>query len=103
MGYDIESKVPETGKLRFLEVKGRLEDAETVTVTKNEVLTALNKPEEFILALVQVPKTEESLECCFIRYVKQPFQREPDFSASSVNYHWKKLWQQGQEPNERTD
>ena len=40
-GYDIESRIPETGALRFIEVKGRIEGAETVTVTKNEIITAL--------------------------------------------------------------
>ena len=53
-GYDIESKMPGTGKLRFIEVKGRVKDATTVIVTNNEVLTALNKPDDFILAIVLV-------------------------------------------------
>jgi hypothetical protein len=44
VGYDIESRIPGTGKLRFIEVKGRVRGADTVTVTKNEILTALNKP-----------------------------------------------------------
>ena len=52
LGYDIESRDPATGKLRFIEVKGRRSDADTVTVTKNEVLYSLNKPDDFILALV---------------------------------------------------
>lgn len=60
--YDIESRIASTGQLRFIEVKGRIEDATTVTVTKNEIITALNKPEDFILALVQVPKSEEFTE-----------------------------------------
>src|SRR5205807_5604553 len=51
-GYDIESAIPGTGKLRFIEVKGRVKDSATVMVTKNEVLTALNKPDDFILAVV---------------------------------------------------
>ena len=38
LGYDIESRVPATGALRFLEVKGRRSDAETITVTRNEIL-----------------------------------------------------------------
>ena len=42
LGYDVESRVPGTGKLRFIEVKGRVADAESITVTKNEILTALN-------------------------------------------------------------
>lgn len=61
-GYDIESHVPNTGRLRFIEVKGRIEGSETVTVTKNEIITALNKPENYYLALVQVTKSEEFRE-----------------------------------------
>jgi hypothetical protein len=38
LGYDIESRVPGTGKLRFLEVKGRVSGADTITVTRNEIL-----------------------------------------------------------------
>ena len=53
LGYDIESRVPGTGRLRFLEVKGRAESASTITVTKNEVLYSLNKPDDFILAIVE--------------------------------------------------
>jgi SNF2 family DNA or RNA helicase len=115
-GYDIESVEPETGQLRFIEVKGRIEGAETVTVTKNEILAALNKPGNFILALVQVPadqnfpggdafkvKTTSGVysvpgEGCVVRYVREPFQREPDFGASSVNYGWRELWERGNEP-----
>ena len=41
-GYDIESRILETGRLQFIEVKGRIEVADTVTVTKNEIITALN-------------------------------------------------------------
>ena len=29
LGYDIESRVPGTGKLRFIEVKGRIQGAST--------------------------------------------------------------------------
>ena len=46
--------MPGTGKLRFIEVKGRVKDSSTVIVTKNEVLTALNKPDDFFLAIVLV-------------------------------------------------
>jgi RNase H-fold protein (predicted Holliday junction resolvase) len=115
-GYDIESVNLQTGQLRFIEVKGRIEGATTVTVTKNEILAALNKPEKFILALVQVPVDESFPEGdafavrdivgsyqvagqgAVVRYVREPFQREPDFGASSVNYEWKELWERGNEP-----
>ena len=53
LGYDIESRDPSTGHLRFIEVKGRVTDADTVTVTKNEILYSLNMPEHFIRALVE--------------------------------------------------
>lgn len=82
VGYDIESRIPGTGMLRFIEVKGRIKGATTVTVTKNEIITALNKPENFILALVEV----DGEETC-INYITNPFKKEPDFSATSVNYN----------------
>ena len=53
LGYDIESRVPGTGKLRFIEVKGRVSGADTITVTSNEILYSLNKPDDFILAIVE--------------------------------------------------
>ncbi|MCT7973811.1 helicase-related protein [Laspinema olomoucense] len=106
-GYDIESRNPETGHLRFVEVKGRIETADTVTVTKNEVITALNQPDHYVLALVQVPLDPDGPEGtasnpvtpkdCILRYVHQPFQREPDFGVSSVNYDWQELWNRGQD------
>ena len=92
-GYDVESRITGTGKLRFIEVKGRAVGAATVTVTKNEILTALNKPEDFILALVEVDGHR-----AVPRYVRRPFQREPDFGVTSVNYDWGKLWVRTEEP-----
>jgi superfamily II DNA or RNA helicase len=81
-GYDIESQVPGTGKLRFIEVKGRTVGANTVTVTKNEILTALNKPDEFILAIVEVDGETVNTPL----YITRPFTREPDFGVTSVTY-----------------
>ena len=40
-GYDIESRDPATGRLRFLEVKGRITGAPAITVTRNEILFTL--------------------------------------------------------------
>jgi len=81
-GWDIESKVPGAGKLRFIEVKGRVAGALTVTVTRNEILAALNKPDDFILAIGQVQDDKRDL-----RYIRRPFQMEPDFCVESVNYN----------------
>ena len=35
-GYDIESRVPGTGKLRFIEVKGRISGEANILATRNE-------------------------------------------------------------------
>jgi hypothetical protein len=52
-GYDIESRDLRTSRLRSLEVKGCVTDAATIAVTKNEILYSLNKPEDFLLAIVE--------------------------------------------------
>ena len=82
LGYDIESRVPDSGKLRFIEVKGRVTGADTITVTKNEILYSLNKPEDFILAIVEFADGDEHR----VHYLRRPFHREPDFGVTSVNY-----------------
>ena len=94
LGYDIESRVPTTGALRFLEVKGRRSDAETITVTRNEILYSLNKPDDFILAIVEFLDDETHR----VHYVRRPFEREPDFKASSVNYALKDLLASAEDP-----
>jgi hypothetical protein len=93
-GYDVESGIPDTGRLRFLEVKGRVAGAKTVTVSRNEILTALNKPEDFILAIVQIDG-----QTVTPRYVTRPFQREPDFGVTSVNYDLDELLARSEEPS----
>jgi hypothetical protein len=87
LGYDIESRVPDTGKLRFIEVKGRVTGAPTITVTRNEILYSLNKPEDFILAIVEFAGDSTH----HAHYLRQPFQREPDFGVTSVNYDFAEL------------
>ena len=94
-GYDIESYVPEDLRengncLRFIEVKGRRVDADTVTVSKNEILTALNKPDEYILAIVMVDGDKTR-----ITYLQHPFTSSPDFGAVSVTYKIDDLLRQG--------
>jgi hypothetical protein len=73
LGYDIESSIPQSKReasgtaLRFIEVKGRAPGAQTVAVSKNEILTALNKPEEYILAIVEVDNGDAK-----VVYLKKP-------------------------------
>lgn len=85
-GYDIESQIPkemrrDTTCLRFIEVKGRTKGATSVTVSKNEILTGLNKPDEYILAIVEVDGQQTRTV-----YLKKPFRNAPDFTATSVNF-----------------
>jgi hypothetical protein len=82
VGYDVESRVPGTGRLRFIEVKGRAAGADTATVTKNDIPTSLNKPEDFLLAIVEFHDDGTHRT----RYLRRRFQREPDFGVTSVNY-----------------
>ena len=97
LGYDIESRVPGTGRLRFIEVKGRVAGADTVTVTKNEILTSLNKPDDFILALVEFLDGDRHR----VRYLRRPFERTgvtTDFNGASVNYNFADLLGRAGEP-----
>ena len=95
LGYDIESRVPDTGKLRFIEVKGRVSGASTITVTRNEILYSLNKPEDFILGIVELRDDGGHR----VRYVRRPFQREPDFGVTSVNYDFAELLARAEPPS----
>lgn len=94
LGYDIESRVPGTGKLRFIEVKGRLAGGDTITVTRNEILYSLNKPDDFILGIVEFHDGERHT----VHYVRRPFQREPDFGVTSVNYDFAELLARAETP-----
>ena len=70
----------------MIEVKGRQKDATTVTVTKNEILTALNKADDFILALVEVDGNITKTT-----YLKRPFRNAPEFATTSVTYNIQEL------------
>ncbi len=86
-GWDITSYPPTAdGKqpvARHIEVKGRIKGAGTVTITRNEMLYALNQSEKFILAIVLVGESD-TVEGPF--YVRNPFDTEPGWGVSSVNY-----------------
>jgi hypothetical protein len=89
-GYDIESRDPKSGHLRFIEVKGRDADAEYITVTKNEVLYSLNNPERFILAMVQFHEGGRHS----VHYLRRPFERRgvtTDFNGSGVFFTLEEL------------
>jgi hypothetical protein len=98
VGYDVESRVPGTGRLRFIEVKGRMAEADHFTVTKNEILTALNKPEDFVLAIVEFLNEQEHR----VHYVREPFARSgitTDFNGASVNFPLAEMIARGSSPS----
>lgn len=56
-------------------------------LTKNEILTVLNKPDDYILALVFVGANSAEKP----RYLTKPFEQEPDFATASVTFRLKDL------------
>jgi hypothetical protein len=86
-GWDITSIAPEglgggaAEPVRHIEVKGRAKGAETITVTRNEVMYGLNQADKFVLAVVLV----EGDSVDGPHYLTQPFNNEPDWAVTSVN------------------
>ncbi len=78
-GYDVKSAVPD-GTLRLIEVKGRARGADSVTLTRNEILTAINVPENYLLALVEV----ENGRAVSLTLLKNLSLSAPDFSTNAV-------------------
>ena len=91
-GWDLTSYPPAVdGKLpeaRHIEVKGRVLGASTVTITRNEMLYALNQADKFLLAIVLVGENDVVEGP---HYVREPFESEPGWGVSSVNYDLKAL------------
>jgi hypothetical protein len=71
-GYDIESRDPATGILHFIEVKGRIEGSDTVTVSGRQVIHSQNAPDRFVLAVVEVPMNRQASPT--VRYARRPFE-----------------------------
>jgi Domain of unknown function (DUF3883) len=98
LGYDIESRIPGTGRLRFLEVKGRVTGADAITVTKNEILTSFNKPDDFILAIVEFKEGDSHS----VHYVRRPFHDKgitSEFAGATVNFPFSQLLAQAKTPH----
>ena len=80
-GWDIQSKGHD-GEIRFIEVKGRVKQAKEVTVTKNEILACLNQKDNYILAIVFIDGEDTQGPY----YIQHPFDQEPGFGVTSVNF-----------------
>lgn len=94
IGYDIASLDPKSQHLRFIEVKGRIDGADSVMVTRQEVITSLHEPEKFILAVVQV----ENGFAREPRYVRKPFSQEPEFGVTAIQVNLQSLLQRAEKP-----
>lgn len=64
-------------------MKGRIEGAETVCITRNEMLYAFNQGDKFVLAITIVGE-DDVIEGP--HYIRNPFDREPGWGIASVNY-----------------
>ena len=95
VGYDILSFNPELKSQRFIEVKGRIEGADTVMLTRNEIITSLNMPDDYILAIVQV--SQESVR--EPRYVRGALSdHEPAFEHTAIQYKLSSLLERAEVP-----
>ncbi len=95
-GWDITSYTTidneVTNEVRHIEVKGRVKGATTVTISRNEILYALNQADKFLLAIVLVNE-EDTVDGPY--YIQNPFDTEPGWGVSSVNFNLKTLLQKG--------
>jgi hypothetical protein len=95
VGYDILSLNPHTRHLRFIEVKGRIDGADTVMVTRQEVITSLHEPDKYILAIVQISQGFATQP----RYVFGPLaQHEPPFEHTAIQFNLKSLLERAGNP-----
>jgi len=86
-----EGKQPEA---RHIEVKGRVQGASTVTITRNEMLYALNQADKFLLAIVLVGEND-AVDGPF--YLRNPFETEPGWGVASINFELGALLERAEE------
>jgi SNF2 family DNA or RNA helicase len=100
-GWDLTSHPPAVdGKqpeARHIEVKGRVQGAETVTITRNEMLYACNQADKFVLAIVLVGEDNATDGP---HYIRNPFDAEPGWGVASVNYDLGDLLQLADGPSQ---
>ena len=95
IGYDIASHDLGSGHLRFIEVKGRIHGADSVMITRQEVITSLNEPDKFILAIVSVAEGFAHEP----RYLRGPLvTREPGFLETAIQFDLPRLLERAEAP-----
>lgn len=103
-GYDILSKpsedhdpIPGEPIQRFIEVKGFGSTSPVVKVSRNEIISALNAPQNSILALCEVAQSNDgSFESRKLIYVKHPFEKEVEPELDYGSFNVNKLIEKGE-------
>ena len=90
-GYDIESDTPQGRD--FIEVKGRVDGGDTFVLTRQEAVTALNKGQRSVLALVRVHGDDSTT----VRYVREPLSEPIQPWQTAVDADWAYFWDRGEE------
>ncbi len=100
-GWDITSRPPANQEDplmpdRHIEVKGRAQSQNIITVSRNEIIYALNQRNKFLLAIVIVDG--DSYEGPY--YIRNPFDSEPDIGVASINFKIEKLLSKAVSPEQ---
>ena len=95
IGYDIVSYDPGSRSHRFIEVKGRIDGADTVMITRQEIITSLHEPDRFILAFVEVSDGLAG-EPQYIRGALD--EREPPFDQDAIQFNLRRLLDRAEVP-----
>ena len=93
-GYDIES-TDINGNLFFIEVKGRIDGASSITLTYNERQCAKNCPDQFRLAISIIKNGVASKP----KYISNVNWGTPGFASESENYNLSKILVEGRSPH----
>ena len=96
VGYDILSFDPHIRSYRYIEVKGRVGGADSVMITRQEIITSLHEPEKYILAIVEVRDGIASEP----HYIKGALdEREPPFDQTAIQFNLKRLLNRAVKPS----
>jgi SNF2 family DNA or RNA helicase len=96
-GFDIRS-ITRSGEIVYLEVKGRIEGADTFTITASEISFAQTQGASHRLALVSV--SPEGSHQDAVRYLTDAFASlQLGESTASMNERWDNYWSVGEAPH----
>ena len=83
------------GDLFFIEVKGRIEGSDSITLTYNERQCAKNSPDKFRLAISIIRNNLASKP----KYISNLDWGTPGFASESESYNLSKLLIKGKDPH----